>query len=95
MNEEEKTPKSALDEDGQTPAEAARCRKTMGRLRQDTGFAVLFTAMGGMMALVLMDVIFTLRSELVSNAFEAFKLIAVTVLGYIFGAERTRSGPEA
>ena len=94
MDEEEKTPAGAVDGDGQTPAEAARYRKTMGRVRQDTGFAVLFTAMGSMMALVLMDVFFTLRSELVSNAFEAFKLIAVTVLGYIFGANQTRNRDE-
>ena len=51
---------------------------------------VLFTAMGGMMALVLLDVFFTLRSELVSNAFEVFKLVTVTVLGYIFGANQAR-----
>ena len=94
MNEREQASKGAVDEDGQTPAEAARRRKTMGRVRQDTGFAVLFTAMGAMMALVLMDVFFTLRSELVSNAFEAFKLIAVTVLGYIFGANQTRNKDE-
>ena len=94
MNEREQTSKGAVDGDGQAPAEAVRRRKTMGRVRQDTGFAVLFTAMGAMMALVLMDVFFTLRSELVSNAFEAFKLIAVTVLGYIFGANQTRSKDE-
>ena len=94
MEQEEQAAKTAVGEGGQTPAEADRCRKTMGRVRQDTGFAVLFTAMGAMMALVLMDVFFTLRSELVSNAFEAFKLIAVTVLGYIFGANQPRNKDE-
>ena len=83
MNEEEQAAKTAVNQDGQTLAEAARCRRTMGRLRLESGMAVLFTAMGGMMALVLLDVFFTLRSE-------AFKLIAVTVLGYIFGANQAR-----
>ena len=91
MNEEERAAKPAVNGDRQTPAEAARCRKTMGRLRLESGMAVLFTAMGGMMALVLLDVFFTLRSELVSNAFEVFKLVTVTVLGYIFGANQARS----
>lgn len=69
------------------------CRRSMRRLRFQTGLAVLFTAMGAMVILVLLDVFFSMRSEaertLISNAFEAFKLIAVTVLGYIFGANQT------
>ena len=70
------------------------CRRSMGRLRFQTGLAVLFTAMGAMVALVLLDALLSARTEaersLVSNAFEAFKLIAVTVLGYIFGANQTK-----
>ena len=67
--------------------------RSMGRLRFQTGLAVLFTAMGAMVVLVLLDVAISVRSEaertLISNAFEAFKLIAVTVLGYIFGTNQT------
>lgn len=75
-----------------------RCRRSMRRLRFETGLAVLVAAMGAMVALVLMDVFFSMCSNaertLIENAFEAFKLIAVTVLGYIFGANQTKSGPE-
>ncbi len=76
---------------------ADSCRKSLKRLRLQNGMAVLFTAMGSMVALVLLDVVFSLggaaERSLISNAFEAFKLIAVTVLGYIFGANQTK-GPE-
>ena len=75
---------------------AEACRRSMGRLRFQTGLAVLFTAMGAMVVLVLLDVLLSARTEaertLVSNAFEAFKLIAVTVLGYIFGSNQTKPG---
>ena len=86
----------------QTAAEEAKpeteknpCR-SLRRLRFETGLAVLIVAMGAMIALVLMDVFFSMRGDaegtLISNAFEAFKLIAVTVLGYIFGANQTKTG---
>ena len=72
---------------------ADSCSRSMRRLRFQTGLAVLFTAMGAMVVLVLLDVLFSMRSAaertLIGNAFEAFKLIAVTVLGYIFGANQT------
>ena len=62
---------------------------SMKRLKFETGLAVLFVAMGAMIAMALLDVFISVRNmtegALVSNAFEAFKLIAVTVLGYIFG----------
>ena len=63
------------------------------RLKFETGLIVLFVAMAAMGAMVIMDVFFSMRTDvegtLISNAFEAFKLIAVTVLGYIFGATHT------
>lgn len=75
-----------------------QCRRSMRRLRFETGLAVLVAAMGAMVILVLLDVFFSMRAaaknSLIENAFEAFKLIAVTVLGYIFGANQTKSGPE-
>ena len=74
------------------------CRRSLRRLRLQNGMAVLFVAMGSMIALVILDVIFSLESAaertLIGNAFEAFKLIAVTVLGYIFGANRSKTGTE-
>lgn len=87
--EENKEPIQA----GSPEAPADGCRRSMGRLRFQTGLAVLFTAMGAMVVLVLLDIVISARSQaertLLSNAFEAFKLIAVTVLGYIFGANQT------
>ena len=55
-----------------------------------TGTAVLFVAMGLMCLFVVMDVVFSLNGNaertLINSAFEAFKLIAMTVLGYLFGS---------
>ena len=89
--------------EGAVPAERAEdqeaCRRSLRRLRLQNGMAVLFTAMGAMVALVLLDVAFSMgggaERTLIQNAFEAFKLIAVTVLGYVFGANQTRPGGEA
>lgn len=65
-------------------------RMPLKRLKFETGLAVLFVAMAAMVAMVILDVILSVHinveGTLISNAFEAFKLIAVTVLGYIFGA---------
>lgn len=78
----------------QWPDQAADgCRKSLRRLRLQNGMAVLYVSMGSMVALVVLDVIFSISGaaerSLIGNAFEAFKLIAVTVLGYIFGANQT------
>ena len=55
--------------------------------------AVLYVSMGCMVTLVVLEVIFSMTGAaeraLIGNAFEAFKLIAVTVLGYVFGANQT------
>ena len=64
-------------------------RRSMRRLRLYNGMAVLFTAMGAMGALAVLP---AERGALIGDAFEAFKLIAVTVLGYVFGADRTGTG---
>ena len=80
----------------QTPRqEQANPCKSMKRLRFETGLAVLFAAMGAMIGLVLLDVVLknvSAEGTLISNAFEAFKLIAVTVLGYTFGANQNKTG---
>ncbi len=91
-----------MEQHSEPPAEQERaadgCRRSLRRLRLQNGMAVLFVAMGSMIALVILDVIFSLESAaertLIGNAFEAFKLIAVTVLGYIFGANQTKPGSE-
>lgn len=68
-------------------------RRSMRRLRLYNGMAVLFTAMGAMGALAVLEAVLPAeRGTLIGDAFEAFKLIAVTVLGYVFGADRTGTG---
>ena len=73
--------------------QSAGCRRSLRRLRLQSGMAVLYVAMGSMVTLVVLDVVFSMTGAaeraLIGNAFEAFKLIAVTVLGYIFGAEQS------
>ena len=86
---EQKTEETCVQKE-QTPAV-----KSFRRLRFETGLAVLFAAMGAMIGLVLLDVLLRnvpVEGTLISNAFEAFKLIAVTVLGYTFGANQTKTG---
>lgn len=55
-----------------------------------TGRTVLFVSMGAMGAAVLISIglsALNIENSLVENAFEVFKLIAMTVLGYIFGSK--------
>lgn len=55
-----------------------------------TGRTVLFISMGAMGIAVLASIILSacqVQNSLVENAFEVFKLIAMTVLGYIFGSK--------
>ncbi len=74
----------------ETPADS--CRRSLRRQRMRSGMAVLYVSMGSMVTLVVLDVIFSMTGAaeraLIGNAFEAFKLIAVTVLGYVFGANQ-------
>lgn len=55
-----------------------------------TGRQVLFISMGAMGIAVAISIILSalkIENALVENAFEVFKLIAMTVLGYIFGSK--------
>lgn len=55
-----------------------------------TGRQVLFISMGAMGGAVIVSIILSflqIENTLVENAFEVFKLIAMTVLGYIFGSK--------
>lgn len=55
-----------------------------------TGKTVLFISMGAMGIAVIISIILSalnIQNSLVENAFEVFKLIAMTVLGYIFGSK--------
>lgn len=64
--------------------------KEITRFRFQTGKKVLYISMIAMGIAVLLDLVssiwFKTGSEMLKNAFEAFKLITMTVLGYIFGS---------
>jgi len=64
------------------------------RLKYQIGRKVLYIAMAAMAVFVVADLIakryFNIESELITNAFEAFKLITMTVLGYIFGSSNSK-----
>lgn len=68
--------------------------KEITRFRYRTGRQVLFVAMALMCVAVGTDLFasaFGLENNLISSAFEAFKLITMTVLGYIFGSSGGKS----
>lgn len=68
--------------------------KRITMFRYKTGGKVLYISMAAMGITVVVDLIassFGGNNELVVNAFEAFKLITMTVLGYIFGSSNTQS----
>ncbi len=62
-----------------------------------TGRTVLFSAMIAMIVLVVLDVVVKRllgaqsADGILESAFEAFKLIAMTVLGYIFGTSNNNT----
>lgn len=57
------------------------------KFRFETGRIVLYVAMGAMGFMVLLDLFSGVEENaMLENAFEAFKLITMTVLGYIFGS---------
>ncbi len=68
--------------------------KEITRFRFFTGRTVLFIAMGAMAIMVLLDIFVSHSleetSDLIENAFEAFKLITMTVLGYMFGSNSSK-----
>lgn len=69
--------------------------KNLTIFRYRTGKTVLYVSMGVMIGLVIIELVasrvFNTESDLVKNAFEAFKLITMTVLGYIFGSNDSKS----
>ena len=59
-----------------------------------TGREVLYISMGAMGLAVILSIILSMleiENALLENAFEVFKLIAMTVLGYLFGSNKTSS----
>lgn len=55
-----------------------------------TGRKVLFISMGAMGTAALVSIalsVFNIENSMVENVFEVFKLIAMTVLGYIVGSK--------
>lgn len=68
--------------------------KEITRFRYKTAKEVLYIAMGAMGLAVVLDLLsigLHLESGLITNAFEAFKLITMTVLGYIFGSNSSKN----
>lgn len=64
--------------------------ETITKFKYLTGRKVLFISMGAMGLAVVLSIVLSLlkiENSLVENAFEVFKLIAMTVLGYIFGSK--------
>lgn len=64
------------------------------RFKYLTGKKVLYISMGAMGAAVIISIILSalsVENALVENAFEVFKLIAMTVLGYLFGSNNKSS----
>ena len=94
---EQTTDSGNLQQTASQTQTATAAKKTglvpLKRLKFETGLIVLFVAMAAMVALVFLDVFFSARADvertLISSAFEAFKLIAVSVLGYVFGTTNT------
>lgn len=70
--------------------------KEITRFRYSTGKTVLFIAMGAMLVMVAVDILanhyLNAASDLIESSFEAFKLITMTVLGYLFGSSGSNSG---
>lgn len=67
--------------------------KEITRFRYQTGRIVLYIAMSAMGISVALDLLSSwvgIKSDLITNAFEAFKLITMTVLGYIFGSNSSK-----
>lgn len=64
------------------------------KFRFETGRTVLYIAMFAMAVMVGLDLWSThflkSTSDLIESAFEAFKLITMTVLGYIFGSNSSK-----
>lgn len=64
--------------------------KEITRFRYHTGGKVLYISIAAMGIAVILDLVcsyvFKVENALITNAFEAFKLITMTVLGYIFGS---------
>lgn len=80
---------------GENLASADDLRATITKFKYRTGARVLFAAMIAMAVFAVIDLAISffpeVHAELISSAFEAFKLITMTVLGFIFGSNETRS----
>ena len=80
--------------DDKVPMAVDNSSKEITRFRYRTAREVLYIAMGALGISVILDLLsiwLHLESSLITNAFEAFKLITVTVLGYIFGSHTSKS----
>ncbi len=67
--------------------------KEITRFRFRTGRSVLYISMSAMGLSVAVDLLskkLNLESDLINSAFEAFKLITMTVLGYFFASNNSK-----
>ena len=60
------------------------------KFRYTTGRTVLYMSMTAMVAFAITDLLGK-PGDLITSTFEAFKLITMTVLGYIFGSNSSKS----
>lgn len=100
IKSEEDIPFSAESGTDEKPKPRKSADKKLGqtddltKFRFETGRTVLYVAMAVMAVMVLLDLMEAHRlettSDLIESAFEAFKLITMTVLGYIFGSNSSK-----
>jgi len=57
----------------------------ISNLKYSTAKKLIYICIGGIALFALIDAFFNLNSSMFNSAFEVFKLIAMTVLGYTFG----------
>lgn len=73
--------------------------KEITRFRFKTGREVLYISIGAMAGMVLLDLVASIAWEaerdMIEGAFEAFKLITMTVLGYIFGSSGSNGSAQS
>lgn len=81
---------AGLEDPDKNLVETDDIKKELTRFRFKTGRTVLYVSMMAMGIAVIADILATrfleVKSDLVTSAFEAFKLITMTVLGYFFAS---------
>ena len=74
----------------QLPDSQLKTTDPLAKLKYETAKTVLLIAMGGTAGLAILGTltgVVKLENELIANAMEVFKLIAMAVLGFLFGSK--------